>query len=178
MEARVIPAVAYTDTEVAWVGLTEVDAKRAGVSIEKAIFPWAASGRSLALGRDEGFTKLLFGPGTRRLLGAGVVGTGAGESESALPIPDLKQTLLCEKPHAFMLRRSKDEVLSLPSKNEHRIVCSMSPEEVEKHHLMSEGMGAAGKPKQKLALLHDFARLAADAVTASSAGNRQAGVSA
>ena len=81
------------------------------------------------------------------------------KSESALPISDLKQTLLYEKPHAFMLRRSKDEVLSLPSKNEHRILCSMSPEEVEQHRLMSEGMGAAGKPKQKLALLHDFARL-------------------
>ena len=80
-------------------------------------------------------------------------------SESTLPIADLKQTLLYEKPHAFMLRRSKDEVLKLPPKHEHRLVCSMSPEEVEQHRLMSEGMGAAGKPKQKLALLHDFARL-------------------
>ena len=81
------------------------------------------------------------------------------KSESALPITDLKQTLLYEQPHAFMLRRSKDEVLSLPSKKEHRILCSMSPEEIEQHRRISEGMGEAGKPKQKLALLHDFARL-------------------
>ncbi len=79
MEARVIPAVAYTDPEVAWVGLTELEAKRTGVTVRKAVFPWAASGRSLALGRDEGFTKLLFDPATRRLLGAGIVGPGAGE---------------------------------------------------------------------------------------------------
>ncbi len=88
MEARVIPAVAYTDPEVAWVGLTELEAKRTGVAVEKAIFPWAASGRSLALGRDEGFTKLLFDPATRRLLGAGIAGPGAGEliAEAGLAI--------------------------------------------------------------------------------------------
>ena len=79
MQARVIPAVAYTDPEVAWVGLTELEAKRLDVPFEKSVFPWAASGRSLALGRDEGFTKLLFDPVTRRLLGAGIVGPGAGE---------------------------------------------------------------------------------------------------
>jgi dihydrolipoamide dehydrogenase len=88
MQARVIPAVAYTDPEVAWVGVTELDAKRLGLSVEKAVFPWAASGRSLALGRDEGFTKLLFDPATHRLLGAGIVGPGAGEliAEVALAI--------------------------------------------------------------------------------------------
>ena len=88
MQARVIPAVAYTDPEVAWAGLTELEAKRLSIPIAKAIFPWAASGRSLALGRDEGLTKLLFDPATRRLLGAGIVGPGAGEliAEAALAI--------------------------------------------------------------------------------------------
>ena len=81
MQARVIPAVAYTDPEVAWVGLTELEAKRLGLPVEKAMFPWAASGRSLALDRDEGFTKLLFDPGTHRLLGAGIVGPGAGGTD-------------------------------------------------------------------------------------------------
>ncbi len=78
-DARTIPSVAYTDPEVAWVGLTEEDAKRDGVAYEKAAFPWAASGRSLAIGRDEGFTKLLFDPGTGRVLGGGIVGTSAGD---------------------------------------------------------------------------------------------------
>ena len=75
------------------------------------------------------------------------------------PLAELKSTLLYEKPHAFMLRRSKDEVLQLPQKHEHRLQCSMSPEEVKQHRQLSEGMGAAGKAKQKLGLLHDFARL-------------------
>ncbi len=88
MEARGIPAVAYTDPEVAWVGLTEEQAKRLHTPIEKAVFPWAASGRSLALGREEGFTKLLFDPVTRRLLGAGIVGPSAGDliAEAGLAI--------------------------------------------------------------------------------------------
>ena len=88
MQAKVIPAVAYTDPEVAWVGLTELEAKRLDLPFEKAVFPWAASGRSLALGRDEGFTKLLFDPVTHRLLGGGIVGPGAGEliAEVALAI--------------------------------------------------------------------------------------------
>jgi dihydrolipoamide dehydrogenase len=78
-DARAIPSVAYTDPEIAWAGLTETDAKERGVAYEKAVFPWAASGRSLALGRDEGFTKLLFDPQTQRVLGAGIVGTHAGD---------------------------------------------------------------------------------------------------
>jgi dihydrolipoamide dehydrogenase len=78
-DPRAIPSVAYTDPEVAWMGLTETDAKAAGVKVEKAVFPWAASGRALSLGRDEGLTKLLFEPETRRLLGAGMVGVNAGE---------------------------------------------------------------------------------------------------
>jgi len=87
-DARAIPSVAYTDPEVAWVGITETEAKAKGVAIEKGTFPWAASGRSLSLGRDEGMTKLLFDPESRRLLGAGIVGTNAGEliSELALAI--------------------------------------------------------------------------------------------
>ncbi|HEX4024493.1 MAG TPA: dihydrolipoyl dehydrogenase [Steroidobacteraceae bacterium] len=78
-DARAIPSVAYTDPEVAWVGLTESAAKEQGIAIERAAFPWAASGRSLSIGRDEGFTKLLFDRDTRRVLGGGIVGTNAGE---------------------------------------------------------------------------------------------------
>ncbi len=78
-DPRAIPSVAYTDPEVAWMGLTETSAKEEGVEYEKAVFPWAASGRALSLGRDEGMTKLLFEPGSHRLLGAGIVGVNAGE---------------------------------------------------------------------------------------------------
>jgi dihydrolipoamide dehydrogenase len=87
-DARVIPSVAYTDPEVAWVGLTETDAKKNGTQYKKGQFPWAASGRSLALGRDEGFSKLLFDPVTHRVLGGGMVGPNAGElvAEVALAI--------------------------------------------------------------------------------------------
>ena len=87
-DARVIPSVAYTDPEVAWVGLTETEAKAKGIEYAKGTFPWAASGRALSLGRDEGFTKLLFDPQTRRVLGGGIVGPNAGEliSEVALAI--------------------------------------------------------------------------------------------
>jgi dihydrolipoamide dehydrogenase len=87
-DARVIPSVAYTDPEVAWVGLTETEAKSKGIAFEKGMFPWAASGRSLAQGRDEGFTKLLFDPTTHRVLGGGLVGPNAGElvGEVALAI--------------------------------------------------------------------------------------------
>jgi dihydrolipoyl dehydrogenase len=78
-DARVIPSVAYTDPEVAWVGLTETDAKVKGTAYEKATFPWAASGRSLTLGRDDGMTKLLFDPTTHRVIGGGIVGPNAGD---------------------------------------------------------------------------------------------------
>lgn len=78
-DARVIPSVAYTDPEVAWVGLTETQAKADGTAYEVAAFPWAASGRSLATGRDEGKTKILFDPKTSRVLGGGIVGTNAGD---------------------------------------------------------------------------------------------------
>jgi dihydrolipoamide dehydrogenase len=78
-DARCIPSVAYTDPEVAWVGLTETDAKARGLEFGKGMFPWAASGRSLSLNRDEGFTKLLFDKNTHRVIGGGIVGTNAGE---------------------------------------------------------------------------------------------------
>jgi dihydrolipoamide dehydrogenase len=78
-DPRAIPSVAYTDPEVAWMGLTEVVAKEQGIEYERAVFPWAASGRALGLGREEGMTRLLFEPGTRRLLGAGMVGVNAGD---------------------------------------------------------------------------------------------------
>ena len=87
-DARVIPAVAYTDPEVAWVGITEDEAKAKGINLGKSVFPWVASGRAVANGRDEGFTKLLFDPETHRILGGGIVGTHAGDmiGELALAI--------------------------------------------------------------------------------------------
>ncbi len=87
-DARVIPSVAYTDPEVAWVGLTEEQAKAQGIAIEKGLFPWQASGRAIANNRDEGFTKLLFDAETKRILGGGIVGVGAGDliSEIVLAI--------------------------------------------------------------------------------------------
>ncbi len=74
-----IPSVAYTDPEVAWMGLTEHEAKARGIQVEKGVFPWGASGRALGIHRDEGLTKLLFDAGTKRILGAGIVGPNAGE---------------------------------------------------------------------------------------------------
>jgi len=87
-DARCIPSVAYTDPEVAWVGVTEIDAKAQNIQYGKGLFPWAASGRSLALNRDEGFTKLLFDKETHRVIGAGMVGPNAGDlvAEVALAI--------------------------------------------------------------------------------------------
>jgi dihydrolipoamide dehydrogenase len=87
-DARVIPSVAYTDPEVAWVGLTEDEAKQAGRKVTKGLFPWSASGRAIANGRDEGFTKLLFDAETHRVVGGGIVGTHAGDliGEIALAI--------------------------------------------------------------------------------------------
>ncbi|NTV10057.1 MAG: dihydrolipoyl dehydrogenase, partial [Zoogloea sp.] len=78
-DALQIPSVAYTDPEVSWAGLTEEQAKAKGIKFEKAVFPWAASGRAIANGRDEGFTKLLFDADTHRIIGGGIVGTGAGD---------------------------------------------------------------------------------------------------
>ncbi len=87
-DARVIPSVAYTDPEVAWVGVTEAEAKAQGLKYGKGVFPWAASGRALALGRDEGVTKVLFDEDTERVIGCGIVGPNAGDliAEAALSI--------------------------------------------------------------------------------------------
>ena len=87
-DVRQIPSVAYTDPEVAWAGMTEDTAKAQGLKIGKGVFPWAASGRAIANGRDEGFTKLIFDADTGRVIGGGIVGTGAGDliSEVCLAI--------------------------------------------------------------------------------------------
>ena len=87
-DASVIPSVAYTDPEIAWVGLTEEEAKKQGIKVGVGKFPWAASGRAIANGRDEGFTKLIVNEETHRVVGGGIVGTGAGDliSELALAI--------------------------------------------------------------------------------------------
>ncbi|BCT66927.1 dihydrolipoyl dehydrogenase [Nitrosospira sp. NRS527] len=103
-DARAIPSVAYTDPEIAWMGLTETEAKKQGVEYEKAAFPWAASGRALAMARDEGFTKLLLDKKTRRILGAGIVGVNAGEliSETVLGLEmgaDMEDIGLTIHPH-------------------------------------------------------------------------------
>jgi len=103
-DVRAIPSVAYTDPEVAWVGLTEKQAKEQGIEVGKGSFPWIASGRNLSLGRDDGLTKLLFDPKTHRLLGAGIVGTNAGDliAELALAIEmgcDAEDISLTVHPH-------------------------------------------------------------------------------
>jgi len=103
-DARTIPSVAYTDPEVAWMGLTETDAKAQGIAYEKGAFPWAASGRSLSLGRNEGLTKVLIEPETKRILGAGMVGPNAGEliAEAVLALEmdaDIEDVALSVHPH-------------------------------------------------------------------------------
>ena len=87
-DAKVIPSVAYTDPEVAWVGMTEIEAKASGIKYGKGVFPWAASGRSLSLGRDDGITKVLFDEEHERIIGCGIVGPSAGDlvAEAALAI--------------------------------------------------------------------------------------------
>nr|PZN06403.1 MAG: dihydrolipoyl dehydrogenase [Pseudomonadota bacterium] len=103
-DAMTIPSVAYTDPEVAWMGLTEEQAKREGIAYEKAVFPWAASGRALSVGRDDGMTKLLFDPQTKRILGAGIVGVNAGELIAELVLAlemgaDMEDIALTIHPH-------------------------------------------------------------------------------
>lgn len=103
-DPRCIPSVAYTDPEIAWVGLTEVQAKEENIAYEKGVFPWAACGRALAMGRDEGMTKLLYDPATKRVLGAGIVGKHAGDliSEVAFAIEmgaDIEDIALTIHPH-------------------------------------------------------------------------------
>jgi dihydrolipoamide dehydrogenase len=96
-DAQAIPSVAYTDPEVAWMGLTETAAKATGTAYEKQTFPWSASGRALGLGRPEGLTKLLFEPGSGRLLGAGIVGASAGD-------------LIAETVHALEMGASAEDI--------------------------------------------------------------------
>lgn len=103
-DAAVIPSVAYCDPEIAWVGLTENQAKEQGIKVKKGVFPWMASGRSLSMGRDDGITKLLFDPDNKRLLGAGITGQGAGDliAELALAIEmgaDAEDIALTVHPH-------------------------------------------------------------------------------
>lgn len=103
-DPKCIASVAYTDPELAWTGLTEKEAKEKNISYEKATFPWAASGRALSMGREEGMTKLLFCPNTNRILGAGIVGVNAGDliSEAALAIEmccDVEDIALTIHPH-------------------------------------------------------------------------------
>ena len=103
-DPKCIASVAYTDPELAWVGLTEKEAKAQNIAYEKAVFPWAASGRALSMGREEGMTKLLFCPNSKRILGAGIVGVNAGDliAETALAIEmccDVEDIALTIHPH-------------------------------------------------------------------------------
>ena len=103
-DALTIPSVAYTDPEISWMGLTETQAQAQGIAYEKASFPWAASGRALSMGREEGLTKILFDPQTKRILGAGIVGSNAGEliAETVLALEmgaDMEDISLTIHPH-------------------------------------------------------------------------------
>jgi dihydrolipoamide dehydrogenase len=103
-DALTIPSVAYTDPEVAWMGLTENQAKQQGLDYDKGVFPWAASGRSLSMGRKEGITKILADKNTGRILGAGMVGPNAGEliAEAVLALEmgsDMEDISLSIHPH-------------------------------------------------------------------------------
>jgi len=103
-DAKTIPSVAYTDPEISWMGLTEEQAKADGVEYTKGVFPWAASGRSLSIGRNEGLTKVLFDKNTHKILGAGMVGTNAGEliAEAVLALEmgaDIEDIALTVHPH-------------------------------------------------------------------------------
>ena len=110
-DALTIPSVAYTDPEIAWMGLTETEAAKRGIAIAKASFPWAASGRARATGRTEGATKLIFDPETRRILGAGIVGPNAGELIAELVLAlemgaDLEDISLSIHPHPTLSETS------------------------------------------------------------------------
>jgi len=103
-DAKTIPSVAYTDPEIAWMGITEEQAKADGVEYTKGVFPWAASGRSLSIGRNEGLTKVLFDKNTHKIIGAGMVGTNAGEliAEAVLALEmgaDIEDIALTVHPH-------------------------------------------------------------------------------
>jgi len=126
-DVRAMPSVAYTEPEVAWVGLTETEAKEQGVAYEKSAFPWAASGRALAMDAGTGLTKLLFDPETKRILGAGVVGTSAGDlmAEAGLAIEmgaEIADLALTVHPHptlsetiAFAAELAEGTITDLPN---------------------------------------------------------------
>ncbi len=122
-----IPSVAYTDPEVAWMGLTETQAKADGIAYEKGVFPWAASGRALGSGRDEGFTKLLFDPETKRILGAGIIGVNAGEliGETVLALEmgaDYEDIGLTIHPHPTL-----NETIGLAAEMAHGSITDLIP---------------------------------------------------
>jgi dihydrolipoamide dehydrogenase len=122
-----IPSVAYTDPEVAWMGLTETDAKAKGIAYEKGVFPWAASGRALGIHRDEGLTKLLFDPETKRILGAGIVGPNAGEliGEAVLALEmgaDMEDIGLTIHPHPTL-----NETIGLAAEMAHGSITDLLP---------------------------------------------------
>jgi dihydrolipoamide dehydrogenase len=103
-EKYIVPAVVFTDPEVAWCGLTETEAKAKGITVEVAKFPWGASGRALTLDRPDGLTKLIIDPQTQRILGVGIVGVGAGEliAEGVVAVEmgaTAKDVALCVHPH-------------------------------------------------------------------------------
>ncbi len=122
-----IPSVAYTDPEVAWMGLTETQAKADGIPYEKGVFPWAASGRALGIHRDEGMTKLLFDPNTKRILGAGIVGPNAGEliGEAVLALEmgaDMEDIALTIHPHPTL-----NETIGLAAEMAHGSITDLLP---------------------------------------------------
>lgn len=123
-----IPSVAYTDPEVAWMGLTETEAKARGIAYEKGVFPWAASGRALGIHRDEGMTKLLFDPSTKRILGAGIVGPNAGEliGETVLALEmgaDMEDIGLTIHPHPTL-----NETIGLAAEMAHGSITDLLPQ--------------------------------------------------
>ncbi|MBK1647246.1 dihydrolipoyl dehydrogenase [Rhabdochromatium marinum] len=122
-----IPSVAYTDPEVAWMGLTETEAQAKGIAYEKGVFPWAASGRALGIHRDEGLTKLLFDPETKRILGAGIVGPNAGEliGETVLALEmgaDMEDIGLSIHPHPTL-----NETIGLAAEMAHGSITDLLP---------------------------------------------------
>jgi dihydrolipoamide dehydrogenase len=122
-----IPSVAYTDPEVAWMGLTETEAKKQGIAYEKGVFPWAASGRALGIHREEGLTKLLFDPQTHRILGAGIVGVNAGEliGETVLALEmgaDMEDLGLTIHPHPTL-----NETIGLAAEMAHGSITDLMP---------------------------------------------------
>jgi dihydrolipoamide dehydrogenase len=122
-----IPSVAYTDPEVAWMGLTETEAKAKNIPYEKGVFPWAASGRALGIHRDEGLTKLLFDPETKRILGAGIVGPNAGEliGETVLALEmgaDMEDIGLSIHPHPTL-----NETIGLAAEMAHGSITDLLP---------------------------------------------------